>query len=94
MASDVAVIHKLTSLADVNRMLHESLAKERTIDSDLDRLLSKRVELERSFLLLNAPTVEVGDVGYVVVLGSERPLSLASSFDASAAPRGLGFHMT
>lgn len=73
MASDVAVIHKLTSLADVNRMLHESLAKERTIDSDLDRLLSKRVELERSFLLLNAPTVEVGDVGYVVVLGSERP---------------------
>jgi hypothetical protein len=55
----VALIHKLTNLNDINRLLHEVLQKERTVDNELDRLLSKRGELERNFLLLNAPTTEV-----------------------------------
>eukprot|EP00798_Chlamydomonas_sp_ICE-L_P008858 gene8858-3742_t len=52
-------IHRLTNLSEINRILHETIAKERAIDVDLDKLLSKRVELERSFLLLNSPTTEM-----------------------------------
>jgi len=57
---DLALIHRLTNLSDINRLLHETVAKERAIDSELDQLLSKRADLERSFLLLNTPTAEVG----------------------------------
>ncbi len=56
---DIALIHRLTNLNDINRILHETIAKERNIDVELDQLLSKRAELERSFLLLNTPTAEV-----------------------------------
>ena len=60
MRSDgMEVIHRLTVLTDINRVLHETIAKERSIDADLDRLLLKRMELERSFLSLNTPTAEV-----------------------------------
>lgn len=41
------------------RLLHETIAKERVIDAELDKLLGKRAELERTFLLLNTPTAEV-----------------------------------
>lgn len=57
---DINLIHRLTNLADINRLLHETVAKEHSIDHELDRLLSKRTDLERSFLLLNTPTSEVG----------------------------------
>lgn len=57
---DLALIHRLTNLNDINRILHETIAKERSIDNELDQLLSKRGDLERSFLLLNTPTAEVG----------------------------------
>lgn len=56
---DINLIHRLTNLNEINRLLHETIAKERTIDGELDKLLSKRAELERSFLLLNTPTAEV-----------------------------------
>lgn len=56
---DLSVIHKLTNLSEINRLLHETVAKERAVDSELDRLLAKRTDLERSFLLLNNPTSEV-----------------------------------
>ncbi|KAL6746871.1 component of oligomeric golgi complex 4 [Haematococcus lacustris] len=55
---DLAVIHRLTNLNDINRLLHETVAKERSIDDDLDKLLSKRADLERTLLKLNAPTAE------------------------------------
>ena len=58
-AVDLGLIHRLTNLADINRILHETIAKERSLDVELDQLLSKRAEIERSFLLLNAPTAEV-----------------------------------
>ena len=56
---DLALIHRLTNLSDINRLLHETVAKERALDMELDQLLSKRADLERSFLLLNTPTAEV-----------------------------------
>jgi hypothetical protein len=56
---DLALIHRLTNLNEINRILHETIAKERAVDVELDQLLSKRAELERSFLLLNTPTAEV-----------------------------------
>lgn len=56
---DLGAIHRLTNFSDIHRHLHEAISKERAIDAELDRLLSKRVELERSFLLLNTPTAEV-----------------------------------
>lgn len=57
-AVDLALIHRLTNLNDINRILHETIAKERSIENELDQLLGKRVDLERSFLLLNTPTAE------------------------------------
>ncbi len=56
---DLAQIQKLTSTADVTRFLHETVQRERAIDNELDRQLSKRTDLERNFLLLNTPTAEV-----------------------------------
>lgn len=58
-AVDLSVINRLTNVSDVNKILHETVARERAIDSELDRQLSKRSDLERNFLLLNTPTAEV-----------------------------------
>ncbi|GFR44918.1 hypothetical protein Agub_g6003, partial [Astrephomene gubernaculifera] len=55
---DLNHIYKLTNISDVTRLLHETVARERAIDQDLDRQLSKRNDLERNFLLLNTPTAE------------------------------------
>ncbi|KAG2447879.1 hypothetical protein HYH02_007335 [Chlamydomonas schloesseri] len=55
---DLSVINRLTNISDVNKILHETVARERGIDSELDRQLSKRSDLERNFLLLNTPTAE------------------------------------
>lgn len=55
---DLSLIYKLTNVNDVNRLLHETVAKERAVDLELDRQLSKRSDLERNFLLLNTPTAE------------------------------------
>jgi hypothetical protein len=49
----------LTNLNDINRLLHETIAWERSIESDLDKQLGKRTELERDILQLNAATSEV-----------------------------------
>jgi hypothetical protein len=62
---DLGLIHKLTNLSDINRILNETLAKERALDAELDQLLSKRADLERSFLLLNTPTAEVSFISAV-----------------------------
>lgn len=55
---DLAQIQRLTNIADVTRLLHETVVRERAIDAELDRQLSKRTDLERNFLLLNTPTAE------------------------------------
>ncbi len=54
-----AAIQKLTNLNDINRLLHETIAKERSIEHELDQKLSKRSVLERDILTLNATTSEV-----------------------------------
>jgi hypothetical protein len=56
---DAAVIRKLTNLNEINKLLHETLAKERAVDGELDKMLMKRGDLERSILSLNASTSEV-----------------------------------
>ncbi len=58
-AWDMAHISRLTNLNDINRLLHETIVKERAIDAELDRQLQKRSELERNILVLNAATSEV-----------------------------------
>ncbi|EFJ43661.1 component of oligomeric golgi complex 4 [Volvox carteri f. nagariensis] len=58
LAIDLNLIYKLTNVSDVTKLLHETVARERAIDQDLDRQLSKRSDLERNFLLLNTPTAE------------------------------------
>lgn len=52
-------LQQLTNLNEINRLLHETIAKERAIEAELDKQLSKRSELERNILLLNATTSEV-----------------------------------
>jgi hypothetical protein len=62
-----SVINNFTNLTDINRVLHETLAKERTIDLELEKLLGKRGELESKFLSLHASTSELVRAG---LLGS------------------------
>ena len=57
--TDLALIRKLTNVADINRLLHDTLAKERTVDQELEQLLGKRVEVEQGLLGLQASTAEV-----------------------------------
>jgi hypothetical protein len=57
---DMSVIKKLVNHSDINKLLHETLAKERAIDAELDKMLMKRGDLERNILSLNASTSEVG----------------------------------
>eukprot|EP00878_Enallax_costatus_P016453 GHUV01017258.1.p1 GENE.GHUV01017258.1~~GHUV01017258.1.p1 ORF type:complete len:570 (+),score=170.72 GHUV01017258.1:179-1888(+) len=52
-------LQQLTNLDDINRLLHETIAKERAIEAELDKQLGKRSELERNILLLNATTSEM-----------------------------------
>lgn len=52
----------ITNLNDCSRLLHETIAKERAIEAELDKQLSKRNDLERNILLLNATTSEVGSL--------------------------------
>jgi len=44
---------------DITRVSHEVTAKERAVEHELDQLLSKRTDLEKRFLLLQAPITEV-----------------------------------
>lgn len=58
-AADFAQLSSLTNLNDINRLLHETIAWERSIEADLDKQLGRRTELERDILQLNAATSEV-----------------------------------
>ncbi len=49
------------------------------MEADLDRLLSKRAELERSFLLLHAPTVEVASCSCMPCCSASVQATLLSS---------------
>ena len=49
---------QLTSLNDINRLLHETLGRERAIDAELEGLLAKRGDVEGRLLDLRASTAE------------------------------------
>ena len=49
----------LTNVNDINRFLHETVAKERSIDAELEQLLTRRTEVEKSILALHTTTSEV-----------------------------------
>lgn len=59
-ADSTSKLQQLTNLNDINRLLHETVAKERAIEGELDKQLNKRGDLERGILLLNATSSEVG----------------------------------
>ncbi len=52
-------VRQLSSVAEVNRLLHEASARERAIDNELEQLLSKRGELEHCLVELHTSTEEV-----------------------------------
>ncbi|CAK0785054.1 hypothetical protein CVIRNUC_008259 [Coccomyxa viridis] len=53
LAIDLESIKRLTNLADINRALHETHAHERSIEAELEELLSKRSSIEESFVSLH-----------------------------------------
>ena len=58
-ALDLASVRALNNINDVNRLLHEANTKERSIDAELEQLLSRRGQLEDSLLTLHDATTEV-----------------------------------
>ena len=59
LAIDLESIKRLTNLADINRALHETHAKERSIEAELEELLSKRSAIEETFVTLHDSASEV-----------------------------------
>lgn len=53
-------IDSITSLAEVNRLLHDTLVRERTLESKVEALYQGRDAHISSFDRLNAETAEVG----------------------------------
>lgn len=58
-ALDLASVRQLSNVNEVHRLLHEANTRERSIDAELEQLLSRRGELEQSLLALHASTAEV-----------------------------------
>ena len=57
--ADLSVATRLTSLADVNRLLNEIKARERSIESLLEGLQVNRTSKERELKTLQSSTSEV-----------------------------------
>jgi len=60
--AELANCRGLTNLNDINRLLHEVVARERAIDSELEQQLGRRGEIERSLQLTSSSTAEVLEV--------------------------------
>lgn len=59
--TDVSSIEKLTSLHDISRLLHETMASERGLEAELEQLLSRRGKLEQTLVALHSDSSEVQD---------------------------------
>ncbi len=59
LAIDLESVKRLTNLADINRALHETHARERSIEAELEELLSKRSAIEETFVTLHDSASEV-----------------------------------
>lgn len=49
---DMQAVEQLTNPNDINKLLHESLATERTIDAGLEQLLGRRGQLQDELVSL------------------------------------------
>ncbi len=64
--SGLAGLQQLTNLNDITRLLHEMLARERSVNAELEGLLSKRSTLEGGLVTLQSSTAEVRDTLKIV----------------------------
>ncbi|KAL4441200.1 hypothetical protein ABPG77_011437 [Micractinium sp. CCAP 211/92] len=72
-------VRQLSSVAEVNRLLHEASARERAIDNELEQLLSKRGELQHCLVELHTSTEEM-----LQVMKAEAEALAASTGDTAA----------
>ncbi|EIE27386.1 COG4-domain-containing protein [Coccomyxa subellipsoidea C-169] len=56
---DFNSVKRLTNLNEINRALHETVARERSIEAELEQLLSKRAEIEKGFVNLHDSASDV-----------------------------------
>lgn len=56
---ELTAVRNLSNANDVNRLLHEANTRERSIDAELEQLLSRRDQLDDRILALHATTAEV-----------------------------------
>ncbi len=66
---DFGAVKRLTNLNDIVRALHETHARERSIEGELEQLLSKRSDIERSFLRLHSTASEVMEQAALALQG-------------------------
>lgn len=83
-SADFSQLNSLTNLTDINRLLHETIAWERSIEADLDKQLGRRTELERDILQLNAATSEVRGARWAGVRGQS---ARSSSWNLTCSER-------
>ena len=55
----MAGLRELTNLNDITRVLHEMLARERSVNAELEGLITKRGMLEAGLVTLRSSTAEV-----------------------------------
>ena len=60
---DFSALSKLTNLAEINQLLHETYLRERVLEADLEELQLKRADVEGNLATLHAATIEVHFVG-------------------------------
>ncbi|KAK9907313.1 hypothetical protein WJX75_001280 [Coccomyxa subellipsoidea] len=83
---DFSSVKRLTNLTDINRALHETVARERSIEAELEQLLSKRVEIEKGFVNLHDSASDVLDT-----LLSDAEQLAASVHSTSELSEGVSF---
>ncbi|KDD75009.1 hypothetical protein H632_c926p0, partial [Helicosporidium sp. ATCC 50920] len=88
---DPASIRQLTSLAEVQRLLHEATLEERAIDAELESLMERRSEVERRVLGLQESSAEALELLEVEADSLAQQTARAASVGAgvSASVRSL-----
>ena len=88
---DLAIIRKLTSVADISRLLHDTLARERAVDQELEQLLGRRVQVEQGLLGLRGSTAEVRGGIPIFFMGCEDEVTAMFTIkDFPAGPLRVG----
>ena len=58
LEGEAAAVAQLTNLNDINRLLQETLGRERAVDLELEGLLAKRGDIEGRLGALQSSTTE------------------------------------